>query len=166
MTLCASCLVHYQYTYMYISVCFQVPFEFIGRRVAIDNARMMLDYHLDHLKVITYSHEHTHSHTLTLSLIYTLSLTQTHSHTLTHTHTHTHSQDVESILQSRREMDSHLQANSVGAAEDAPTFYPRPGEWPRPTGDGSPRAWGSRRGGRGGYRGGARGTRPRETQSG
>ena len=116
---------------------------------------------------LTPSHPHTlslnsfsHSHSLTLN---------SHPHTLTPSHTHTLtpslSQDVESILQSRREMDTHLQANSVGGAEDPPTFYPRPGDWPRPTGDGSPRAWGSRRGGRGGYRGGARGTRPRESQS-
>ena len=28
----------------------QVPFDFIGRRAAIENAKMMMEYHLDHLK--------------------------------------------------------------------------------------------------------------------
>lgn len=31
----------------------QVPFDFIGRKSAIENAKMMLEYHLDHLKVRT-----------------------------------------------------------------------------------------------------------------
>ena len=30
---------------------FQVPFELVGRRKAIENAKMMLEYHLDHLRV-------------------------------------------------------------------------------------------------------------------
>ena len=30
----------------------QVPFDFIGRRAAIENAKMMMEYHLDHLKEV------------------------------------------------------------------------------------------------------------------
>lgn len=30
----------------------QVPFDFIGRRAAIENAKMMMEYHLDHLKAV------------------------------------------------------------------------------------------------------------------
>ena len=40
---------------MYTCVVFQVPFDIIGRRNAVDNARLMLEYHLDHLKVSTCS---------------------------------------------------------------------------------------------------------------
>ena len=29
----------------------EVPFDFIGRKAAVDNAVLMLEYHLDHLKV-------------------------------------------------------------------------------------------------------------------
>lgn len=31
-------------------VILQVAFDFIGRRVAIDNAKHMLEYHMDHLR--------------------------------------------------------------------------------------------------------------------
>ena len=34
----------------YILFPLQVPFDFIGRRAAIENAKMMMEYHLDHLK--------------------------------------------------------------------------------------------------------------------
>ena len=33
----------------------QVPFEFVGRKIAIENARLMMEYHLDHLKVSVYN---------------------------------------------------------------------------------------------------------------
>ena len=29
----------------------EVPFDFIGRKAAVENAVLMLEYHLDHLKV-------------------------------------------------------------------------------------------------------------------
>ena len=29
----------------------EVPFDFIGRKLAVENAILMLEYHLDHLKV-------------------------------------------------------------------------------------------------------------------
>ena len=71
---------------------------------------------------------------------------------------------MESILQSRKEMDSQLPPNSY--VVDTPTYFPRPGERERvPSGATPPRGRGSKRGGRGGYRGG-RGGRPRDFQSG
>ena len=53
----------------------QVAFDFVGRRTAINIAKSMMEYHVDHFK------------------------------------------DVESIHQSRREMDPD---------DDTPTYYPRP----------------------------------------
>lgn len=32
----------------------QVPFDFIGRKTDIDNAKMMMEYHLEHLKVYVF----------------------------------------------------------------------------------------------------------------
>ena len=38
----------------------KVPFDFIGRKTEIENAKMMMEYHLEHLKVEVDS-EHLHS---------------------------------------------------------------------------------------------------------
>ena len=77
-----------------------MAFDFVGRKKCIENARLMMEYHIDHLK------------------------------------------DVESILQTRREM---------GQDDDVPTYFPRPTEERRRGGRGGR----GRRGGygsRGGYR--------------
>lgn len=47
-SVCISC------SYCLVSFLWQVPFEFVGRKKAIENARLILEYHLDHLKVLVY----------------------------------------------------------------------------------------------------------------
>ena len=34
-----------------IALFLKVPFAFVGRKTAIENAKLMMNYHLDHLKV-------------------------------------------------------------------------------------------------------------------
>ena len=99
----------------------------LGRRKAIEYARLILEYHLEHLKVTMVTNE-------LFICINSLSL-------------FTHVQEVDTILQSQSEIARKLKDTGL---DDQQTFYPSRGGGGR--GGRGRGGWRGSRGGRGRYR--------------